>query len=200
MADQYYCDNRLTKFFSSTAYSPAILLNKEYIKSDYQERIVEWSLPDYQDDSRFTYQASVYKMNQVDNSTAMSTFEEPKEPAIPAFHWANQSPAPRLIEEDDTSLDGKTAHPSYDPLNQNNSNFKHARSISARAINQLLLHTTQHAAAILNLNPNQVSQTVESQEEEIKFLVHLVRILTTENSLLVNTVNRLENMLRSGNQ
>lgn len=60
-----------------------------------------------------------------------------------------------------------------------------------------MVHSIEHSAAILNEKLNLVGQTVESQGNQINNLISTIKLLAQQNGTLVNTINRIENLLRA---
>lgn len=124
MADPFRHQDNLKKFIVSTANSPASLLNEEQFSHFYQERILDWGSPDFQNDTWLTYQSTEASVLQEFNSTGMSAFD-PKATLIPASEFKlpiplySKQPVPPPSSshmDNNASLEGKRSFPKLTTL------------------------------------------------------------------------------------
>lgn len=102
--------------------------------------------------------------------------------------------------EDDASLEGEAEHPSFDPCTPFNTNYNYVESINARSANQYIQWSAFLVGWQRNNKMNQIGQVVEFQGKEIEDLVATIKFLIQQNATLVNSVNRIEGMIRSPDQ
>lgn len=92
MDKPFYIQHKLKKFFICSANSLVILLNEENFNSSKSEKILNWSIPDYLDNTWSSYQAKKYSTNLGINSAGILAFDT-QETSVPASNTTH-SPQP----------------------------------------------------------------------------------------------------------